>query len=360
MRAAVCHAFGAPLRIEELDLAPPQAGEILVRVRACGICHSDIAFVEGAWDGRLPAVFGHEAAGVVERVGAGVDGLRAGDPVVVSLIRSCGRCPSCLRGSPVFCEATFRLDRDGPLRRPDGSPVIQGLRTAAFAEAVVVHASQAVRIPADIPLDRAALLACAVITGYGAVVTTAAVEPASSVVVIGTGGVGLNTVQAAALSGAYPVVAVDLANEKLAAARAFGASHTINPRNDDVETAVRALSNDRGADYVFVTVGVAPAIDQGLRLLRRGGTVVLVGIPASGVTTTFDPVTVANDGQRILGSKMGGARIQSDVPALIALYRSGRLKLDELVTGRYPLDRINEAIAAAAAGDALRNVIVFD
>ena len=359
MRAAVCRAVGAPLGIEQVDLAAPQAGEILVRVRACGICHSDVSFIEGAWAGTLPAVYGHEAAGIVEQVGAGVDGMGPGDHVVVTLIRSCGRCAFCLRGSPVFCEATFRLDREGPLRARDGTPITQGLRTAAFAEQIVVHASQAVKIPEDMPLDSASLLACAVITGYGAVVNSAAVEPASCVVVIGTGGVGLNAVQAATLAGAHPVIAVDLSNEKLTAARLFGASHTINPREEDLERGVDALSDGRGADHVFVTVGVGTAIDQGLRLLRRGGSVVLVGMPANGVTTTFDPVNVANDGQRIIGSKMGAARIQSDVPALVTLYRQGRLKLDELVTGRYPLDGINEAIASAARGEALRNVIVF-
>ena len=359
MRAAVCRTFGAPLGIEDVDLAAPQAGEILVRVRACGICHSDISFIDGAWGGPLPAVYGHEAAGIVEEVGAGVDGLAPGDHVVVTLIRSCGRCAFCLRGSPVFCEATFRLDREGPLRARDGTSITQGLRTAAFAEQVVVHASQAVRIPADVPLDSASLLACAVITGYGAVVNSAAVEPASCVVVIGSGGVGLNAVQAAALAGAHPVIAVDLANEKLTAARRFGASHTINPRAEDLEGGVDALSHGRGADHVFVTVGAGTAIDQGLRLLRRGGSLVLVGMPASGVTTTFDPVTVTNDGQRIIGSKMGAARIQSDLPVLITLYRQGRLKLDELVSRRYPLDEVNEAIAAASRGDTLRNVIVF-
>jgi S-(hydroxymethyl)glutathione dehydrogenase/alcohol dehydrogenase len=359
MRAAVAREFGKPLVIEEVDLASPQAGELKVTMKACGICASDVHAIAGAWGGRLPAVYGHEAAGVIDEVGPGVDGFRVGQHVVVSLIRACRRCYFCAQGQPVFCETTFRLDRESPLTAPDGTPITQGLRTAAFAESILVEASQAVAIADDVPLEAACLLACAVITGYGAVVNTSAIGPGGSVVVIGTGGVGLNSIQAAALIGASPVIAVDISNNKLARARTFGASHTINPREEDLEVAVAKLTGPRRADSVVVTAGTAAAVEQGLAMLRRAGTMVLVGMPASGVTSRVDPGQLAHDGQHIVGSKVGSARPQIDVPRLLSLYRNGRLKLDELVSGRYPLERINDAIASAAHGDAIRNVITF-
>lgn len=359
MRAAVCRAFGEPLVIEEIDISAPGSGEIRVKLAACAICRSDIHFVEGAWGGQLPAVYGHEAAGIVEEVGAGTKGFAVGDHVVVTLIRSCGTCEPCGRDEPVLCEATFPLDERGPLTTIDGMEIVQGLRTGAFAEQVVVDASQAVVVPDDIPLDRAALLACGVITGFGAVVNTAQVEPGSSVVVIGTGGVGLNAVQGAVHAGATTVVAVDPSDTKLEAARAFGATHTVNPGTDDVLAEINALTGGRGADYVIVTVGARAAVEQGPQLLRRAGTMVIVGMPATGVTASIDPGTIANNGQRIVGSKMGSARIAVDVPNLVALYLDGRLKLDELISERYPLEQINEAIASVSRGEAIRNLIVF-
>ncbi len=359
MKAAVCYEFGKPLVVEEVTLDPPQAGEVKVRLAACAICHSDIHYMEGAWGGILPAVYGHEAAGVVEQVGPRVTAVESGDRVVVSLIRSCGRCFFCARGEPHMCDATFPLDEAGRLHGRDGAALHQGLRTGAFAEYAVVEESQVVALPDDIPLDSASLLACGVITGLGAVVNTARVPAGSSVVVIGTGGVGLNSVQGAVLCGAQPIIAIDLQASKLEAAKAFGATHTIDPAAADTRDAVRALTGGRGADYVFVTVGSAKAIEQGLGLLRRAGTLVAVGMPASGAKTEIEAADFANEGQRLLGSKMGSTRLGVDVPKLVELYRQGRLKLDELITARYPLAEINEAIAAVKRAEALRNVIVF-
>jgi Zn-dependent alcohol dehydrogenase len=359
MKAAVCYEFGKPLVIEEIEIASPQAGEVKVKLAACAICHSDILYMDGAWGGVLPAVYGHEAAGVVAEVGPGVTGLAPGDHVVVTLIRSCGGCHFCSQGKPVMCETTFHLDEDGPLRTKDGSAIVQGLRTGAFAQQVVVDASQAVRIPEDLPLDSASLLACGVITGLGAVVNTAEVRPGSNVAVVGTGGVGLNSVQGAALSGAKAVIAIDLSDDKLQASKKFGATDTVNPAKQDAAEAVRALTDGRGADYIFITVGAKAAIEQGFGLLNRGGTLVIVGMPASGVTAEFDPTAFAGASQRVLGSKMGSTRLQVDVPRLVELYGQGRLKLDELISGRYPLEQINEAVASVKRGEALRNVIMF-
>jgi Zn-dependent alcohol dehydrogenase len=359
MRAAVCRAFGEPLVIEDVQLDPPGPGELAVEVAACAVCHSDITYAEGGWGGTLPAVYGHEAAGVVREVGEGAGGFRAGDHVVVTLIRACGRCPACLRSTPVTCEGRFARDSRSPLRRPDGQPLVQGLRTAGFAERVVVDASQAVPIPDHVPLDAASLLACGVITGVGAVTNTAAMPAGAFAVVIGAGGVGLNTIQGAAIARARAVVALDLVDAKLEAARRFGATHALRADGAGVVDEVRRLSGGRGADYVFVAAGVRAAFEPALAMAARSGTVVLVGIPASGVTVTIDPGSVASDNQRILGSKMGGARIREDIPRLVGLYEAGVLKLDELISGRYPLERINDAIASVKRGEALRNVIVF-
>ncbi|NCF83406.1 MAG: alcohol dehydrogenase catalytic domain-containing protein [Proteobacteria bacterium] len=359
MKAAVCREFAKPLSIEELELAPPGAGEIRVKVAVCAICHSDIHYADGAWGGDLPSVFGHEASGVIEEIGAGVEGFQIGDHVVVTLIRSCGHCYFCRDGDEVLCEEEFSLDRDGPITAADGGRVAQGLRTGAFAEQVVVDPSQVVVIPDEIPFDSASLLACGVITGLGAVVNTAGVEPDSNVVVIGTGGVGLHSIQGAALSDCRKIIAIDISDEKLSAARRFGATHAINSTREEAAVAVRALTDGRGADYAFVTVGVKSVIEQGFRLIRKGGTLVLVGMPASGEIAGFEPLRVANDCQVVLGSKMGSSRIRVDIPRLVDLYRQGTLKLDELISGRYPLEKINEAIASVNRGEALRNVIVF-
>ena len=359
MKAAVCHEFGKPLVIEEVQLGEPQAGEVKVKLAACAICHSDISYMEGAWGGRLPAIYGHEAAGMLEAVGLGVTNVQPGDHVVVTLIRSCGRCFFCVQGQPHLCETGHRLDRENVLHTQAGTPIFQAMRSGAFAEYVVVDSSQVIPVPANMPLDLASLLACGVITGLGAVVNTAKVPSGSSVVVIGTGGVGLNSVQGARLSGAQPIIAIDLVDSKLEAAREFGATETINSANEDAIARVKALTHGRGADYVFVTVGSTKALKQGLLLLRKGGTVVMVGLPASGDKLNLEVVNFADANQIMMGNKMGSTRPSLDIPRLVALYQEGRLKLDELVTKRYPLEEINEAIAAVKRGEALRNVIVF-
>jgi Zn-dependent alcohol dehydrogenase len=360
MKAAICKEFGQPLVIEDIELAPPSAGEVKVKISACAICHSDILYMDGAWGGDLPAVYGHEAAGVVEETGPDVDHLKLADHVVVTLIRSCGTCYYCSQGEPHICETQFPLDDKGPITVANGSPVKQGLRTGAFAEHVVVHHSQVVTIPQQIPLESASLLACGVITGLGAVVNTASVKPGSNVVVVGTGGVGLNSVQGAKICGSQKIIAIDIADAKLNAAAEFGATHTINSSKQDTKTDVLELTQGRGADYVFVTVGNPKAIEQGVSLLRKGGTIVIVGMTATGVKTELETLDIADNAQRILGSKMGATRLQVDMPKLVTLYQQGRLKLDELISGRYPLEQINEAVASVKQGDALRNVIVFD
>ena len=359
MKAAICREFGKPLVIEEVELLPPRTGEVQVKLAACAICHSDILYTEGAWGGELPAIYGHEASGVVESIGEGVTSVQTGDHVLVTLIRSCGTCHYCSQGDKVRCETTFPLDEQSPLRTLDGKTITQGLRTGAFAESVVVDASQLAPIPNDIPLDSASILSCGVITGFGAVVNTAQITSGSSVVVIGTGGVGLNSVQGAAIAGAEKIIALDLSDTKLEASKQFGATHTVNVELENEIKVVRGLTGGRGADYVFVTVGAKSALEQGFKLLCKGGTLVIVGMTADGVQIEFDSCAFASVEQRLLGSKMGSTRLKTDIPWYISLYQQDRLKLDELISGRYPLENINEAIADVNKGDSLRNVIVF-
>lgn len=359
MRAAVCHAFGQPLAVEEVDLDGPGAGEIAVDVAACAICHSDILYADGAWGGALPAVYGHEAAGVVRGLGAGVKGIASGDHVVVTLIRSCGTCPSCGHGHPVTCETRFPREAQSPLRGADGQSLAHGLKTAAFAERVVVDASQCVVIPKTLSLTSASLLACGVITGFGAAINTARIQPGASVAVIGIGGVGLNVVQGASYAGAAKIIALDVVPSKLEIASHFGATHALNAGERNMRQQLRDLTGGRGADYVFVTVGAKAAFQQSFDLVARSGAIVLVGMPADGVKMELEAGLLAADNLRMLGSKMGDARIQIDIPKLVELYEQGRLKLDEMVSGLYTLDQINEAMDSTRSGAAIRNVITF-
>ena len=329
MKAAVCREFGEPLVIEELHLADPEAGEIRVRLAACAICHSDIIFMDGGWGGSLPMVLGHEAAGTVEATGAGVRNIVVGDRVLVTLLRACGHCIDCERGEPYLCGTPFPIDEEGRLTTDTGEKVVQGLKTAAFAEAVVVDQSQAVIIPKSIPLDAASLLSCGVITGLGAVVNTAKVEYGSSVVVIGCGGVGLNAVQGAALMKASPIIALDLVEAKLQAAIDFGATHAVDPLSNNATEKVMELTKGRGANYVFVAAGSPKAFEQGLDLLAPSGTLVIVGMPPTGQKIQVEAGNIAGAAQKILGSKMGSTRLNIDIPKLVTLYEKGHLKLDE-------------------------------
>ena len=348
MKAAVCYEFGAPLVVEEVTLDAPQAGEVRVHLAATAVCHSDIHLMQGDWAGSVPIVPGHEAAGVVEEIGEHVTLVKPGDRVVVAPLRSCGRCGNCSRGSSHICDGIFALDTESRLRNARGEVLQHGIKVAAFAEEMIVDQSQCVRIPDELPFDRAALLGCGVITGTGAVFNTARIAPGDTVAVIGTGGVGLNTIQAAALAGASRIIALDLLESKLETAKTFGATETtIDPKSI------------RNVDYVFVTVGNPDAIVTAMRMIRRGGTVVAVGIPGVRDTAPIRIFDVAWNEQRLIGSRVGSTRLHADIPRLIELYLRGRLKLDELISGRYELDRINDAIEAMKGGAVLRNVIVF-
>ena len=356
IRAAVTYEFGGPMTIEQLDLRPAGASEVGVRVAACAICHSDISYMNGAWGGHLPAVFGHEVAGVVDEIGSGADGLALGDHVIVTLVRWCGHCPTCASGLPALCENRSRLsDLSRTPLTLDGGPVHQGMRCAGFAERVVVHTSQVVRVPAEIPFEQASLLACGVITGVGAVMHTAGIGEGATAAVVGLGGVGLNAVQGCVLAGSPLVLGVDPVESKREFATSLGATHTAEPARA-LERALE-LTGGRGLDLVVVTAPSASAVEGVVAMLADAGTAVLVGLPA-GATITLDPETIAERGLRIAGSKVGSARPHADVPHMAQLHLAGRLQLEPLVTHRFGLEQINDAIDAARGGEALKVVVV--
>ncbi|MFC1901959.1 Zn-dependent alcohol dehydrogenase [Chloroflexota bacterium] len=360
MKAAVCYEYGKPLVVEEVNLDPPQQGEVKVRLAATAVCHSDIHTIRGEIRFPLPFVAGHESAGYVEEVGEGVTSVKPGDNVIVSLVISCGKCLYCKTGLSHLCEAKWPIDTEGRLHAKQGQPLKQLFRTATFAEYAIVHQSQAVPIPKDMPMDRAALLGCGVITGFGAVVNRVQVKALKSVVVIGTGGVGLNAVQGAAFVGATPVIAVDVSDYKLEAARSFGATHTVNAGRENAVDAVKQLTSGRGADYVFVTVGSTAAIQEGFAMSAPRSTTVIVGIPSVNDNDLTLPAFNFIRSERVLtGGFMGSVCLSEDIPKLVKLYQAGQLKLDELITGRYKLEQINEAIASVEKGEALRNIITF-
>ncbi len=358
IKAAVCHEFGAPLVVEDVALRPPGPGEVQVTLAACAICHSDISFAEGGWGGTLPAVYGHEASGRITALGAGVRDYKIGDTVLATLLRACGSCSPCATGAPAYCSAPYDRAK-GPLTTASGSRLEHGLSIAAFAEKIVVDQSQIAAIPPEIPMDAACLLSCGVITGVGAVVNTAGFRAGQVAVVIGAGGVGLNAIQGARIAGASRIIAVDMTEDKLATAREFGATDGVLASDlKPWKAAFKAAG--RAADAVFLTVGAIPAYDTAPRYLAPGGKLIMVGMPDSGEKSAYEPVIIASLGQSLIGTKMGDVNLKRDIPWLVDLYQQGRLKLDELVSERWRLEQINEAIADTKTGAARRNVIIFD
>ena len=358
IKAAVCHTFGEPLTIVTGHLDLPKEGEIEVKLGAVAVCHSDISYADGAWGGTLPAVYGHEAAGEITALGTSVYGLNVGDRVVVTLIRACGHCTNCGSGKPTICETEVDSTA-GPLSMTDGGLLEHGMNCGAFAEKVVVDQSQVVKISNDIAYEVASLLACGVVTGIGAVVNAAKVRPGEDVVVIGAGGVGLNTIQGAHIAGARRIVAVDMSEDKLTTAKEFGATDGVLATDGKPWKAAKAIIG-RGADAVFVTVGAISAYDTAPRYLAYGGQIVAVGMPKSGDRAVYEPVMMSAVGQGLIGTKMGDVVIKRDIPWMVDLYQQGRLKLDELISGRYKLEDINEAFKDTKSGAARRNVILFD
>lgn len=363
--AAVLFEVGKKLEIREVDVAPPKAGEVLVRMAAGGVCHSDLHVMTGHLQAPLPAILGHEGAGVIAEVGPGVTTVRAGDHVIPLWRLSCGECEFCTGGRPALCPAgteirwTGRL-ADGTSRFTlDGAEIKHFAGVSSFAAYSVLPERAVLPIPKDLSLDRAALLGCAVITGVGAVVNAARVRPGSSVAVFGAGGVGLNVVQGAVLAGAEQIVAVDLLQSRLDFAKRFGATHTIDAAATDPVAAVRGLTGGRGVDYAFEVVGLATTIRQAYDSLAKRGTAVVVGISPRSAEVPVPSLSLVYEERVLTGSLYGSAAPKIEIPRLIALCRAGKLKLDELLTRTYPLAQINEAYAALERGETARSVVTF-
>lgn len=363
--AAVFHRPGEPLTVETLQLAGPAAGEVLVKVIASGICHSDLHVVNGEWAAPAPLVLGHEGAGIVEAVGAGVTSVVPGDHVVLSWMPYCRRCVYCVAGRPNLCtlvESTaynsVMLDGTTRLSRR-GEPVYSYLATASFANWAVVPETAAIRIRDDAPLEKVSLVGCAVATGIGAVANTARVRVGASVLVIGCGGVGLSTISGAAIAGAGIVIAVDLNDANLARARELGATHTINAGGSDVLAAVRALTGGIGVEYAFEAIGLTATIETAYEALAPGGTAVVVGQVAEGRKISIDPFVMSDREKSLIGCNYGSCQPAIDFPRLVDLYMEGVLDLDRLVARTVPLEEINEAFDAMGRGEVARTVVVF-
>ena len=372
IRAAVLNAMGAPapyaeskpLEIASLELKPPGPGEILVKMAAAGLCHSDLSVINGDRPRPTPMALGHEAAGIVEEVGAGVDDLKRGDHVVLVFIPSCGHCGPCAEGRPALCEKGAASNTAGTLlsgeRRlfRDGNAVHHHMGCSAFAEYSVVSRRSAVKVDPALPLEEAALFGCAVLTGVGAVVNTAQVKAGSSVAVVGLGGVGLASVIGAVACGARRVVAVDVSDEKLKLARDLGATDTFNGGDADVVEKVKAATNG-GVEYAIEMAGSTRAFETAYRITRRGGMTVTAGLPHPTATWPMPATHLVAEERTIKGSYIGTCVPQRDLPRYIELYQRGKLPVNKLMTGRLKLDDINRGFDLLREGKAVRQVVTF-
>jgi alcohol dehydrogenase len=372
VNAAVLQAMGAkppyaqtrPLSIETVDLAPPGPGEVLVRVGAAGLCHSDLSVVNGDRPRPVPMALGHEAAGIVEALGEGVTDVARGDHVVMVFVPSCGHCAPCAEGRPALCEPGAAANGAGTLlsgaRRlsRNGQPINHHLGCSVFADHAVVSRRSVVKIDRELPLDEAALFGCAVLTGVGAVVNTAQVRAGASVAIVGLGGVGLASLLGASAAGARQIVAVDLSDEKLKLAKSLGATHTFNAGGSESIEAIRAATGG-GVEYAFELAGSVRALETAYRITRRGGMTVTAGLPPPTATFPLPPVNLVAEERTVKGSYIGTCVPSRDIPRFVALYRQGRLPVDRLLTGRLRLDEINEGFDLLHEGKAVRQVIVF-
>jgi alcohol dehydrogenase len=371
-RAAILKAIGLPppyaqsrpLAIETVELAPPGAGEVLVRVKAAGLCHSDLSVINGDRPRPMPMVLGHEAAGVVEALGAGVEDLTVGDHVVMVFVPSCGHCLPCAEGRPALCEPAFAANSAGTLlsgaRRlsSNGTVLNHLLGVAAFADHVTVSRRSLVKVDKSLPFEHAALFGCAVLTGVGAVVNTAALKPGQTAAVIGLGGVGLAGLLGAVAAGASQVIAVDVMPEKLELARTLGATGTVNARDVDAVEQVKAATGG-GVDFAFDFAGSVQALETAYRVTRRGGTTVSAGLPNPKHSFPLPALNLVAEERTLKGSYIGTCVPLRDIPRYVALFQQGKLPVDKLLTGRLKLDDINEGFDRLHRGEAIRQVVTF-
>jgi len=360
MKAAVLHAPGTPLALEDVTVAAPGPREVLIRTRACGACHSDLHFVDGAYPTPLPAVPGHEAAGVVEAVGPDVTAMKPGDHVVTCFSSFCGRCEYCLTGRLALCvdSSTKRKRTEEPRLSLGGTPVHQLLNVAGFAELLLVHENGAVAIDRDMPFDRAALIGCAVVTGAGAVFNTAGLRPGEDVAVIGCGGIGLAAVNAAKIAGARRIIAIEPVPTKRALAAKMGATHCFAPDEERLKEEVVEITRG-GVHHAIEAAGRISAGELALSLLRRGGTATVVGMIPLAERLSIGAMDLLAE-KKLQGSLMGSNRFPIDVPRLVDSYLAGRLDLDALVAERIGLADVNSAMEKLRSGESVRSVVIFD
>jgi S-(hydroxymethyl)glutathione dehydrogenase/alcohol dehydrogenase len=360
MKAAVLRAYHQPLAIEDIQIDDPDAREVRVRTVACGVCHSDLHCFEGALPVPPPCVLGHEPAGIVLAVGREVTHVKAGDHVIGCLSVFCGNCDYCLRGEPNLCggAATMRPRDAAPRLRKGDEAIFQMAHLSAFAEEMLVPETALVKIDPEMPLDRAALIGCGVTTGVGAALNTAQIRPGDSCAVIGCGGVGLSAIQGARIGGASRIIAVDCAPWKLELAAKLGATDGIDASAGDAVQQLMAKAPG-GVDYAFECIGTPATCRQAVMMVRKGGTAVFVGVVPAGVDVSLAGLDIVLQGKRILGSMMGGNRFRIDMPRYVDFYLDGRLKLDEMISGRIRLEDVNQAFADMKAGKVARQVILF-
>jgi S-(hydroxymethyl)glutathione dehydrogenase/alcohol dehydrogenase len=364
-KAVVCREVNQPVVVEEILVDPPQRGEVMIKLAACGVCHSDLSATNGTIPFPTPVILGHEGAGVIVAVGEGVSEYKPGDHVVSSFVSMCGKCRYCQTGRPQLCDQAAKAATtlpDGSLRTRDasGKPLHVFSGCGVMAEYATLHIDNVVKIDQAMPLDKAALIGCGVMTGVGAAVNTAQVEPGSIAVVFGCGGVGLNAVQGCAIAGARMIVAVDTSDAKLDMARQFGATHVVNSKNEENPVKAIIKLTEGGADYAFECVGLGDIAAQAYGVLAKGGKAVVVGVAAPKDMTSIRTATLTFGEKTLTGSYFGSARPRQDFPRLIGLYRTHRLKLDELITRTYRIDEAPQAFADLTAGRNARGVILFE
>lgn len=359
MKAAVLHAANEPMTIEDIQIDKPGRREVLIRTAVAGLCHSDLHFIEGKYPWPVPAVLGHESAGVVEAVGEDVTYVKPGDHVITCLSVFCGHCEHCLTGHMSICQTPEVKMAPGVANRLHwkGRRLNQFLNLSSFAEQMLVHEHALVKVREDMPLDLAALIGCGVITGYGAVVHTAKVAPGETVAVIGCGGIGLSAINGAQIAGAGRIIAVDRDPVKLELARRFGATDVVDASAGDPAAQVLELTSG-GVHYAFECVGLKQTVEQAFGMLRPGGTATVIGMVPFGTKVELHAADFLRE-RRIQGSAMGSNRFRVDMPRLVDFYLQGRLHLDEMISGRLPLEKINEGFEAMKSGGIARNVIVF-
>ncbi|HVN63745.1 MAG TPA: Zn-dependent alcohol dehydrogenase [Candidatus Binataceae bacterium] len=361
MKAAVFHAPNQPLAIEEVEIDKPLDREVLVKTVASGVCHSDLHMVDGLYPCASPTVLGHEAAGIVEEVGRNVTYVKPGDHVICCLSVYCGNCQQCMSGHPNRCtdrQATQRPYTAKPRLSQNGKPVFQLLDISSYAEKMLLFENAVVKIDPSIPLDRAALIGCGVTTGVGAVLNTAKVEAGSTVAVFGAGGVGIAAIQGARIAGARKIIAVDVFEGKLAMAKRFGATDTVDASSSDPVDAIRSLTNG-GVDYAFEAIGLKKAAEQAFNAVKPGGLATVIGMIPFGQKVELDGYMFLSE-RKLQGSNMGSNRFRIDMPRYLDFYLQGRLQLDEMISRRAKLEDVNDAFRAMKAGEVARTVLMFE